>query len=104
MSSTLIIILSHVICPSLCRYAWLSNKEDREQDRALVSIALVQCHAPALFAVMKFKTMEINFEGLFGLSTKISTHENYLPYCISYTVAMVLPQMPYRRTGFNCVV
>ena len=37
----------------------------------------MQCHAPGLVAVMKFKTTKINFEGLFGLSTKISNHEKY---------------------------
>ena len=39
-----------------------------------------QCHAPRLVAVTKFKTTKINFEGLFGLSTKIRSHENYPPY------------------------
>ena len=41
-----------------------------------------QCHTPGLVAVTKFKTTKISFEGLFGLSTKISMHENYLPYGI----------------------
>ena len=31
---------------------------------------------------MKFKTVKINIEGLLGLSTKITTPKNYLPYCI----------------------
>ena len=52
---------------------WLSNKEDRKQDQACVSItsSLVQCHAPGLIAIIKFKTTKINFEGLFRLSMNI---------------------------------
>ena len=42
-------------------------------------IACAGCHAPELIAATK-----INFGGLFGLSTKINTHENYLLYGISY--------------------
>ena len=40
------------------------------------------CHAPELIAATKFKTTKINFGGLFGLSTKINTHENYPLYGI----------------------
>ena len=35
-----------------------------------------------LIAATKFKTTKINFGGLFGLSTKISTHEYYPLYGI----------------------
>ena len=67
--------------------AGMLNKEDRERDRARVLIyytsSLMQCHAPGLVAITKFKTTKINFEGLFELSTKISTHENYPPYSMS---------------------
>ena len=38
------------------------------------------CHAPELIAATKFKMEKINFGGLFGLSTKINTHENYPVY------------------------
>ena len=38
------------------------------------------CHAPELIAATKFKTTKINFGGLFGLSMKINTHENYPLY------------------------
>ena len=77
------ILLSHAICPSLCS----SNKEDRERDRARVSRLhhhYAGCHAPELIAATKFKTMKINFGGLFGLSTKINTHENYPLYGITW--------------------
>ena len=47
---------------------------------SITSLLVQQCHAPGLVTVMKFKTTKINFERLFGLSTKISTHENYPPY------------------------
>ena len=43
-------------------------------------IACAGCHAPELIAATKFKTTKINFRGLFGLSTKINTHKNYLLY------------------------
>ena len=45
-------------------------------------IACAGCHAPELIAATKFKTTKINFGGLFGLSTKINTHENYPLYGI----------------------
>ena len=38
------------------------------------------CHAPELIAATKFKTTKIKFGGLFGLSTKINTHDNYPLY------------------------
>ena len=38
------------------------------------------CHTPEMIAAMKFKTTDINFGGLIGLSTKI-TH-----YTVSYLV------------------
>ena len=60
----------------------VSNNEDRERVYQLHDRLYLQCHAPGLVAVTKFKTTKINFEDLFGLSTKISTHENYLPYGI----------------------
>ena len=64
------ILLSHAIYPSLCS----SNKEDRERDRVSVCIDYIitcaGCHAPELIAATKFKTTEINFGGLFGVSTK----------------------------------
>ena len=56
------------------------SKEDREQDRACVLITsslVLESHAPKLIAATKFKTTQINFGSLFGLSTKINTHENY---------------------------
>ena len=43
-------------------------------------IACAECHAPELIAATKFKTTKINFGGLFGVSTKINTHENYPLY------------------------
>ena len=46
-------------------------------------IACAGCHAPELIAATKFKTMKINFGGLFGLSMKINTHENYLLYVLT---------------------
>ena len=47
-------------------YGSVLNKEDRERDRArvLITSTLVQCHAPGLIAVTKFKTTKINSEGL----------------------------------------
>ena len=42
------------------------------------------CHAPELIAATKFKTTKINFGDLFGLSTKINTHENYPLYGIYF--------------------
>ena len=47
---------------------------------SIISSLVQQCYAPRLVAVTKFKTTKINFEGFFGLSTKISTHENHPPY------------------------
>ena len=74
------ILLSHAICPSLCRYG-LVTKLRRSRARVSITSSLVQqCHAPGLVAVTKFKTMKINFEGLFGLFTIIRPHENYPPY------------------------
>ena len=76
------ILLSHAICLSLSNGS--SNKEDRERDRARVSLHhhFSGCHAPELIAATKFKTTKINFGGLFGFSTKINTHENYPLYGI----------------------
>ncbi|MCG8624938.1 MAG: hypothetical protein MJE68_23430, partial [Proteobacteria bacterium] len=45
-------------------------------------IAYAGCDTPELIAATKFKTTKINFGGLFGLSTKINTHENYPLYGI----------------------
>ena len=42
--------------------------------RVPITSSLVQCHAPVLVAVTKFKTTKVNFEGLFGLSMKITRH------------------------------
>ena len=50
-------------------------------------IASTGCHAPELIAATKFKITKINFGGLFGLSTKINTHENYLLYGIYHVCA-----------------
>ena len=60
-------------------YGLVLNKE-RDRARVLIISSLVHCHAPGLVAVTKFKTTNINVEGLFGLSMKTSTHENYPPY------------------------
>ena len=49
-----------------------------------------QCHTPRLVAVTKFKTTKINFEGLFGLSTKIRPHENCPPYGINFITCCIL--------------
>ena len=53
-----------------------------------------QCHATPLdwlLAVTKFKTTKINFEGLFGLSTKIRPHEDYPPYgTMTYALILLL--------------
>ena len=83
------ILLSHAICPSVYRYGLVRKKITNEIERvyrlqAYISItsSLVQCHAPGLVTVMKFKTTKINFEGPFELSTKISTYENYSSYRI----------------------
>ena len=48
-----------------------------------------QCHAPRLVAVTKFKTTKINFESLFGLSTKIRPHENYPHMVVSALKCMI---------------
>ena len=56
-------LLSHVICPGLCRYGLVTKK--------IMSVCMQQCHAPKMIAITKFKTTKINFEGLFGLSTKL---------------------------------
>ena len=58
-----------------------------------------QCHAPRLVAVTKFKTTKINFEGLFGLSTKIRLHENYPPYNIIYPLIKQLPDENFGLHG-----
>ena len=52
-------------------------------------ITCAGCHAPELNAATKFKTTKINFGGLFGLSTKINTHENYPLYGINF-LTMIL--------------
>ena len=68
------------------------KKIRRERDRACVSItsSLVPgCHTPELIAATKFKTTKINFGGLFGLSTKINTHENYPLYGIGHNHLMI---------------
>ena len=51
-----------------------------EIERVYRFIACAGCHAPELIAATKFKTTKINFGGLFGLSTKINSHENYPLY------------------------
>ena len=71
------ILLSHVICPSLCRYGLVLTKKIASACIDNTSSFVQQCHAPA---VTIFKTTKINFEGLFRLSTKIRPHENYPPY------------------------
>ena len=62
-------------------FGLISNKEDRERDRTHVSItsSLVQCHAPGLVAVMKFKTMKI-------LRAFWTFHKNYPPYGIKLKI------------------
>ena len=45
-------------------------------------IACAGVPRPELIAATKFKTTKINFGGLFGISTKINTHENYPLYGI----------------------
>ena len=75
------ILLSHAICPSLCRYGLVTKKITNARV-SIISSLVQQCHAPGLVAVTKFKTTKMNFQGLFGLSTKISPHENYPPYGI----------------------
>ena len=71
--------LDHAIRPSLCRYGLVTKITSACIDYIIVSAAV-----PRLVAVTKFKTTKINFECLFGLSTKISPHENYPPYGIIY--------------------
>ena len=68
------ILLSHAICPSLCRYGLVTKKIASEMSALSITSSLVQCHAPGLIAVTKYKTTKINFEGLFGLSTEITRH------------------------------
>ena len=98
------IILSHAICPSLCS----SNKEDLERDRAHVSItsSFVPGAKPlnCMIAATKFKPTKINFGGLFGLSTKINTHENYplygiYPRFIQYFLGGIIRQ----QLLFSCI-
>ena len=49
----------------------VSNNEDREHVYRLHHHLCLQCHAPGLVAVTKFKTTKINFEDLFGFSQKL---------------------------------
>ena len=65
-SSTLIFFYLKLFVQVSADMTLVLNKEDRERDRARVSItsSLVQCHAPGLVAVTKFKTTKINSEGL----------------------------------------
>ena len=88
------ILLSHAInfVQVSVGILWLSNKEDRERDQVciLITSSLVQCHAPGLIAITKLKT---DFEGLFRLSTKISTHENYPPYGMQPNTITTLYQL-----------
>ena len=69
------ILLSHAVYPRLCRYGLVAKKIVSEIVSA-TSSHVQQCHTPGLVAVTKFESMKIDFEGLFGLSTKISPHEN----------------------------
>ena len=99
-----------LFCPSLCRYAAYNNKPDCERDRVRVSItsSLMQWRAPGLVPIMKFKTMKINFEGLFRLSMKISTHENYPPYSSTLNIFNVkyfqLRRVFRIQFGMSCTI
>ena len=61
-------------------------------------------HAPELIAATKFKTTKINFGGLFGLSTKINTHENYPLYGIMclYTLLGLYSQLGCKEVCNYC--
>ena len=58
----------------------------------------VGCHTPELIAATKFKTTKIKFGGLFGLSTKINTHENYPLYGNNNCCRVLVGQQ-----SFKCV-
>ena len=65
-----------------------------------------QCHAPRLVAVTKFKTTKINFEGLFGLSTKIRPHENYTCHTVHLLILYTngsqgVEQWAWENTGIQ---
>ena len=70
----------------VCRYG-LVTKIRRSWARVSITSSLVQqCHAPGLVAVTKFKTIKINFEGLFGLSTIITHHIMVCMHCVKYSL------------------
>ena len=87
----MLILLSHAICPqprpqspqSLFVQVSASNEEDCE-GVYITSSLVQQCHAPGLVAITKFKTMKINFEGLFRLSTKITRHTVVLHVLLAF--------------------
>ena len=60
------ILLSHAVCPSLCRYGLVTVKLNKEEIASEVEhmYRLHISHAPGLVAVTKFKTTKINSEGL----------------------------------------
>ena len=73
-------LLSHAIYPSLCRYGLVTKKIASACIDYIIACAVVP--RPGLFAITKFKTTKINFEGLFGLSTKITRHTVRTRDCI----------------------
>ena len=91
-----------LFCPSLYRYAWLSNK-DHERDRARISITLVQCHFPVLVAITKFKTTIINFsEFPWKLApTNITHHTVITVYTCMYMYMYSTPPPTHTLTIFT---
>ena len=68
------ILLSHTICPSLCRYCLVLRLRARSNMHINYIITL-QCHAPAPSpGLVAVKTTKINLESLIWLSTKITRH------------------------------
>ena len=75
------ILLSHILFIQV--FVVVTKKIAARVSRAITS-AFAGCHAPELIAATQFKTTKINFGDLFGLSTKINTHENYALYGIMH--------------------
>ena len=85
------ILLSHAICPSLCRYGLVTKKIVSACIDYIIAAA-VPC--PWTGCCRNLKPRKL-IEGLFGLSMKISPHENYPP-CGSTCTCRVLPRKKFK--------
>ena len=72
------ILLSHAICPSVCRSGFMTRKIASEIDPVLITSSFVQCHNVPWTGLLSWN-FKLILRPFFWFSTKVSTPENYLP-------------------------